>query len=354
MFPWQVMLFLMSSFANRQQQAVIEYLTIENQILRQHVPKKRLLLSNAQRIQLAEKAKAIGRKGLASTQTLFTPDTLLRWHLELCAEHHTHDNASNKLGRPALSDEMVNTILMMARNNRSWGYDRIVGACANLGIEISATSVRNLLAEHGLEPAPERGKSPTWPEFIKSHMDVLAAVDFTTIDIWSGGRLKTMYLLFFMEIATRRMHFAGMTEHPNEIWMQQIARNVTDCEDGFLKGKKVLILDRDTKFPKSFKDALKREGIEPVLTPPRSPNCNAYIERFFRSIKSECLRRMIFFGEAMLRNAITKYIKHYHEHRKHQGLSNLRITPPPDEPTVGKIVCDEDLGGLLKYYRRAA
>jgi len=348
------MVFLLSSFANRQQQTLIDYLLTEVKILRQHVPKKRLILTDPQRIMLAEKAVILGRKGLQSIQTLFSPDTLLRWHRELCAAHHTHDNTNDKLGRPTLSDETVKAVLKMARENRSWGYVRIVGALANVGIEISATSVRNILAKNGLEPAPDRGKSPSWSEFIKAHMDVLASVDFTTIDIWCGGKLKTMYLLFFMEVATRKVYFAGMTEHPTDEWMQQIARNVTDCEDGFLNGKKLLIMDRDTKFPQKFRDALVREGIKSLRTPPRSPNCNAHIERFFRSIKSECLRRMIFFNEKMLRNAIRKYLVHYHQHRNHQGIGNLRIMPPPDEPIKGKIVCDEELGVILKYYHRKA
>ena len=134
--------------------------------------------------------------------------------------NHTHDNASDKLGRPTKSVDAVNAVLAMARANRSWGYDRIVFALENVGIEISVSSVRNILSEHGIEPAPERGKSPSWSEFIGAHMDVLTSVDFTTIDIGCGGKLKTMYLLFFMEVATRKVHFAGMTANPNEAWMK--------------------------------------------------------------------------------------------------------------------------------------
>lgn len=159
------------------------------------------------------------------------------------------------------------TILRVAKENPAWGYDRIVGQCANLGIEVSATSIANLLRKHGLEPAPKRGKTPSWSEFIGAHKDVLASVDFTTIDSWSWFGIKTIYLLFFMEVGSRKVYFAGMTQHPNEAWMQSIAE----------------------------------VGIVPHRLPPRSPNCNAHIERFMRSIKSECLRKMIFFGEEMLR-----------------------------------------------------
>jgi putative transposase len=348
------LLFVLSSILNRQQQAAVDYLIAENKILRSRLPKNRLLLTNAERIQLAEKAKALGRKGLRSIQTLFTPDTLLRWHRELCARHHTHQHKSNHVGRPKLSDEVIQLVLKLAKENRTWGYDRIVGACSNLGISVSTSSVANILAEHGVEPSPERSKTSNWSEFIRSHRDALASVDFTTIDIWCGGKLKTIYLLFFMEVATRRIHFAGMTEHPNEAWVMQMFRNVTDYEDGFLNGKKVLLMDRDTKFSFAFREALKREGIEPIQTPPRSPNCNAHIERFFRSLKSECLRKMIFFGEDMLRNAVKKYVVHYHQHRNHQVIDNRQIEPPPDESIAGKIVCDEELGGILKYYHRKA
>ena len=163
-----------------------------------------------------------------------------------------------------------------------------------------------------------------------------------------------MYLLFFMEVATRKVHFAGMTANPNEAWMENVANEVTNPETGILSGKKILLLDRDTKFTASFHQKIKDAGIKPTKTPPQSPNCNAHIERFFRSIKSECLRRMIFYGDAMLLNDINKYLDHYHHYRNHQGIDNLRITPPPDEPIEGKIVCDQQLGGILKYYHRQA
>ncbi len=354
MKPWHLMLFLMTEFATRKQNAIIEYLLIENRVLRVRMGKKRLLLTNIERALLGAKAKLVGRKALHSITTLFTPDTLLRWHRQLCATAHDHSDKRSMTGRPPLSQEAEDTILEMARANPSWGYDRIVGACKNLGIALSATSVANILKEHGIEPAPDRKRTSTWSSFIKSHMDVLASVDFTTIDIWGIGGLKTYYLLFFMEVATRRVHFAGATKHPNEAWMAQVAKQVTDAERGFLHGKKVLLLDRDTKFTVSFRATLKQAGIEPTFTPPKSPNCNAHIERFFLSLKSECLSRLILFDESSLLVAIAKYIDHYHRHRNHQGRGNLRIEPPPDERITGEIVCEEELGGLLNYYHRKA
>jgi len=346
----------MTAFASREQQLRIDYLVTENAILPEKIGlKRRLLLSDSQRIRLADKAKAIGRTGLKSLQTLFTPDTLLRWHRELCAKHHDHSTKqASKLGRPELSDEVKEMVLRLAKENSSWGYDRIVGQCANLGFVVSATSVASLLDEHGIEPVPKRGKSPTWSEFLCSHMDVLAAVDFTTIDIWSLTGLKTYYLLFFMEISTRRVHFAGMTQHPNEEWMMEAANKLTNAETGFLRGKKILLLDRDTKFTLKFREHLKAAGTEPIRLPPKSPNCNAFIERFFRSIKTECLCKMIVFGEGSLRSTVERYVNYYHGHRNHQDLNNLRIAPTPEEPITGTIDCEHELGGLLKHYHRRA
>jgi hypothetical protein len=348
------MLFLMTGFATRKQNAIIEYLLVENRVLRVRTGKKRLLLTDIERALLGAKAKLVGRKTLRSITTLFTPDTLLRWHRQLCAASHDHTHKRSVTGRPPLSQEAEDLVLEMAKSNPGWGYDRIMGACKNLGVSIFATSVANILKEHGIEPAPDRKPTATWSSFIKSHMDVLASVDFTTINIWGIGGLKTYYLLFFMEVATRKVHFAGATMHPNDAWMEQVAKHVTDPDNGFLKGKKILLLDRDTKFTASFLSTLKQAGVEPTFTPPKSPNCNAHIERFFLSMKSECLSRLIFFGESTLLVAIAKYVDHYHRHRNHQGVGNLRIEPPPDEPLCGKIICKEEVGGLLNYYHRQA
>jgi putative transposase len=184
---------------------------------------------------------------------------------------------------------------------------------------------------------------------------VLAAIDFTTIEVWTKGGLVTYYLLFVMELKTRRVHFAGCTPNPNECWMKQIARNLTDAEDGFLNGKRYLLMDRDAKFCAAFREMLKDEDVQPLRLPPRSPNLNANLERYFRSLKSECLSRMIFFSENSLRRAINSFIRHYHEERNHQGLGN-KIIEPGDEvgQIVGKIACRERLGGLLRYYYRDA
>ena len=159
----------------------------------------------------------------------------------------------------------------MARENPSWGYDRIPGALANLGHQVSDQTVDNILKANGIEPAPERKRQTTWKTFLKSHWDMSAAVDSTTIEVWTIGGLVTPYLLFVMELASRRVHFAGCTPNPDNLWMMQIARSLTDAEDGFLEGKRYVLMDRDGKFFPAFQAILKTEGVDAVLLPAKSP-----------------------------------------------------------------------------------
>lgn len=158
-----------------------------------------------------------------------------------------------------------------------------------------------------------------------------------------------------MELKTRRVHFAGYTTSPHEAWVKQMARELTNHEDGFLNGKRYLIMDRDTKFCESFRSILSNEDVQPVRLPPRSPNMNAHLERFFGSLKSECLDRLILFGEKAMRNAVNQYLEHYHTERPHQGLGNDLIESTKQTFALhAKIETTERLGGLLRSYRRAA
>ncbi|HJN09786.1 MAG TPA: integrase core domain-containing protein [Pirellulaceae bacterium] len=353
--PWQLYVVILAGWIHRQQQEVIEYLRTENQVLKEKIGKKRILLNDDQRRRLATKGKILGRKRLEEVGTLFTPDTILRWHRMLVAKKYDYSERRQKVGRPVLSEEIVQLVLQIARDNPSWGYDRIAGALRNLDHSVSDQSVGNILKDHGIEPAPTRERSTSWSTFIKAHWDVLAAIDFTTIEVWTKGGLVTFYVLFVMELKSRRVNFAGSTVSPNEVWMKQIARNLTDCEDGFLNGKRYLLMDRDGKFCPAFKDFLENEGVNPVPLPPKSPNLNAHLERFFGSLKSECLRRIIFFGEQSLRKAVQEFVRHYHEERNHQGLEN-KIIDPGDEvgQVAGSIASHERLGGILRYYYRDA
>ncbi|MCH7689128.1 MAG: transposase [Planctomycetes bacterium] len=355
MHPWQLYFLILAGWVNRQQQTVIDYLRTENQVLREKLGKKRILLNDDQRRRLAVKGKFLGRKMLQEIGTIFTPDTILRWHRQLVARKWDYSGKRKSVGRPRLRPIIVDLILRIAKENPAWGYDRIQGALANVGYHISDSTVGNILKSHGIEPAPDRQRQTTWATFLKAHWDVLAAIDFTTIEIWTKRGLVTYYLLFVIELKTRRVCFAGCMPNPHERWMKQIARNLTDTEDGFLNGKRYVLMDRDGKFCQSFRDILKDEGAEPLLLPPRSPNLNAYIERFMKSLKSEALSRMIFFGEKSLRRAVTAFLEHYHAERNHQGLDNQLIEPGKEVGQVaGKIECRERLGGILRYYYREA
>jgi putative transposase len=353
---WQLLLAILAGWINRQQQEVIEYLRTENQILKEKLGKRRIVLTDDQRRRLALKGKVLGRKVLESIGTLFTPDTILRWHRLLVAKKwDTSDRGKKKPGRPPVADEIRTLVVRLASENPTWGYDRIQGALANLGHTLSDATVGNILKGHGIEPAPDRKRQTTWQTFLQAHWDVLAAIDFTTVEVWTKNGLVTFYLLFVLELATRRVHFAGSTTGPDEAWMKQVARNLTDAEDGFLNGKRYILMDRDAKFSTAYRGILEDAGVAPVRLPPRSPNLNAHLERFMRSLKEECVDRLIFFGESSLRQAVHQFLEHYHAERNHQGLGNRLIDAGAEVGRrAGAVHCRERLGGILRYYYRPA
>jgi putative transposase len=353
--PWQLLFFILTGWVNRRQQEVVEYLRTENQVLKESFGERRILLNDDQRRRLAVQGKVLGRKTLAAVATLVTPDTLLRWHRTLVAQKWNYSARHQKRGRPLVADEIRDLVVRLASENPSWGYNRIQGALANLGLTISDATVGNILKENGIEPAPVRKRRTTWKTFLRAHWDVLGAIDFTTIEVLSCKGLVTWYLLFVMELATRRVHFAGCTRNPDERWMKQVAQNLTAADEGFLVGKRYLLMDRDTKFSAAFRGMLGDAGTKPARLPPRSPNLNAQLERFWRSLREECLDRMIFFGEDMLRRAIHSYVRHYHGERNHQGLANRLIEPGEEVGQItGAVRCRERLGGVLRYYYHQA
>jgi putative transposase len=332
-----------------------EYLVTENRILRNQIT-GRVRLSDGERMTLAEIGHRLGKQALQEVATIVKPDTILAWHRKLVAQKFDGSQQRKGLGRPRVDPELEALVVRMARENRSWGYDRIVGALANLGYTISDQTVGNILKRHGLPPAPERKTTTTWKEFIRTHMDVLVATDFFTAEIWTTAGLVTYYVLFFIHLASRKVHVAGVTPHPNEQWMIQIARNVTMEEWGFLSSGHYLIHDRDGKYCPAFQDILEAAGVKRVPLPPRSPNLNAYAERWVRSVKEECLSRLILFGEASLCHALTQYVEHFHHERNHQGKANVLLFPAVSQDTdcASPIRCRERIGGLLKYYEREA
>ena len=242
----------------------------------------------------------------------------------------------------------------LATENRDWGYRRILGALGNLGYRIGRGTVANILEQHGIEPAPERKRKTTWKEFLTRHWELIVAADFFTVEVGTRQGLRRFVVLFVMELSTRKVEVAGIGPAPNGLWMRQIARNLTAGKDGIVNGKRYLIHDRDPLFTAEFLKKLADVGVQSVKLPPRSPNLNAYAERFVRTIKESCLDRMILFGESSLRKAISEFMAHYHRERNHQGLENRLIIASGLEGKQGAIRRSQILGGMLNHYYRQA
>jgi transposase InsO family protein len=205
-----------------------------------------------------------------------------------------------------------------------------------------------------MEPAPERERKTTWAEFLKTHWEVLGATDFFTVEVWTLRGLVRYHVLFVVRLSTRKVNIVGIVPEPDGDWMKQVGRNLTDCVDGFLPGCRYLIHDRSTLFTKEFMSILESGGVKSVSLPPRPPNLNAFAERFVRSVKSECLERMILIGEGSLRRAAAQYCEHYHGERNQHGLGNKITEPGFSSDAKGELPCRERLGGLLRYYYRDA
>jgi transposase InsO family protein len=316
-----------------------------------HVRRPRF--NDRQRRRLAVKARKLRFSRLKEIANLATPQTLLRWFRALVAQKYD-SSKKRRVGRPRTKNKIAELVVKMAMENQRWGYTRIRDALDNLGHEISRDTVANILRDHGIEPAPERGPHTTWADFLRRHCEVMAASDFFTVEIWSVKGIVRYQVLFVIRLATREVHIAGIAAEGDGSWMEQIARNLTDGFDGFLNGYEFFIHDRDPLFTASFKTILRDEGIKSVRLPKRSPNLNAYAERFVRSIKEECLDQMILFGEKSLRYAIKQYVEHYHRERNHQGLESRIIRPQFRDGRAGEVGCRSRLGGLLNFYCREA
>ena len=241
----------------------------------------------------------------------------------------------------------------MAGDNPRWGCTRIRGALHDLGHEIARSTIKRILLQNGFDPVRRKGMS--WKTFLKAHWGAIAATDFFSVEVITRSGLIRYFVLFVIDLKSRRVNIVGILPRPNGEWMKQIARNLTDCEDGFLNGSCHLIHDRDPLFTRSFRSILKSSGVETVKLPARSPNLNAYAERFVRSIKSECLSQIIPLGEEHLRRAVKQYTEHYHIDRNHQGLDNRLIEQRQGTVDMNALVeRRERLDGVLNYCERKA
>ena len=313
-------------------------------------------LTRGEKLTLAVLATALARltagpRGkLDEYLLLFKPDTLLKWHRELVRRKWTY-RRTKRGGRPTIPAEVEALVLQLARENPRWGHRRIQGELGKLGHAVSASAVRAALRRHRVPPAPQRRQAISWREFIESHTAQLLACDFFTVETVF---LQTLYALFFIEIGTRRVHFAGCTAHPTAAWVTQQARNLAWTLQDTDASPRFLIHDRDAKFPPTFDAVFAAEGIEIVRTPYRSPTANAYAERWVGSVRAECLDHLLIVNEAHLRHILAGYVAHYNRGRPHRGLDQR--TPIPHLPRVprGAVRRRDVLGGLIHEYDREA
>jgi transposase InsO family protein len=345
----QLVLMVLTGWLARREREVVVYLIEENRCLRRQLGNRRLRLSDADRRRLAARAYRVGRAALHEIATIATPDTLLWWHRQLIARKWTY---ARQAGRRDVMLEIRRLVVRMAEENPTWGYTRIQGALKNVGHRVGRSTIRRLLQRAGLPPVPHRPTS--WQTFLKAHWGVIAGADFFTTEVWTWRGLVTYYTIFIIDLASRRVHVLASTPYPNDLFMGQVTRTMTAADDGILVGHRVLICDRDRKWSPAVRQRLGDAGIRVVLTPVSAPNANAYAERFVRSIKEECLDRMIPLGARHFRHAVAEFVDHYHRERNHQGLGNALIAQTPTGATAGQVRRRPRLGGLLNYYARAA
>jgi Integrase core domain. len=341
------------AWIHREREAVVAYQAEEIRALREMLGGKRLRFTDVQRRRLALKSRPPSHAKLRELSSIVTPDTLTRWFRTYAgAKYDSHGKRSP--GRPPKPQQIRDLVVRLARENGSWGYTRIRDVMRHLGHEIGRTTVQRILDEDGIVPAPERRRHMPWSTFLKAHWGAIAAMDFFKVEVLSLRGPLRYAVLVAMDLQSRRVNIAGIVPEPYEDWMFQVLRNLIDGVDGFLVSHQYLIMDRDPVFTQEFRARLVRAGIEPIRLPSRSPNLNAFVERFNRSIQEECLDRVIPLGEAHLRKLVREYVAHYHEERPHQGLSG-RLVAPTTQPRIrGHLVRRQRLGGLLNHYYRDA
>ncbi len=304
------------------------------------------------RVLLAAASRALPRERWASF--LVTPQTLLRWHRTLVRRKWTFQKA-RKPGRPPIDPQTAALILRMARENARWGCVRICGELRKLGIRVGATTIRTLLRRHGLGPAPRR-TGPSWTQFLRAQAEGIVACDFFTVETI---RLKTLYVLFFIHLSTRRVVLAGVTANPDSAWVTQQARNATIDLDDRGVSIRFLLRDHDAKFTRSFDDVFCSQGGQVLRTPIRAPTANAYAERWVQTVRAECLDWTLVCGRRHLLRLLCAYVRHYNQQRPHRGLALAVPEPEAREqssPQVnpGEVRRHDVLGGLIHEYHEVA
>ena len=325
----------------------VELLVLRHQLEVLHRQVERPKLRPSDRALLAAAGRLLPparRHGL-----LVTPQTLLRWHRQLVRRRWTYPSA--RVGRPSIDATTRELVLRLARENPRWGYQRIAGELNRLGLRVSPSTVRRLLARAGLGPAPRRS-GPSWREFLRTQAASIVACDFFTVDT---ALLRRYYVLFFIELQTRRVHLAGITANPDSRWVTQQARNLS--LSGALDDARFLIRDRDSKFVAGFDEVFRTDGVKVIQTPFRSPQANGHAERLVRTARTECLDWLLVLGPRHLERVLRVYVDHYNTERPHRALGRtppLATQPPTPPPPHAAIERRDRRGGLLHEYHLAA
>ncbi|GAA0915231.1 integrase core domain-containing protein [Virgisporangium aurantiacum] len=326
----------------------VELLVLRHQVavLRRQV--HRPDLQPADRVVLAALSRLLPR---AQRSAFFiTPATLLRWHRQLLARHWTYPH--RPAGRPPVASEIRKLVLRLAAENPTWGHRRVQGELVGLGYQIATSTVWKILRQAGVDPAPRRS-GPTWGQFLTAQAHTILACDFFTVDTVF---LKRIYVLFFLELATRRVHVVGVTAHPTGAWVNQQARNLLMDLDDKAEDLRFLLRDRDSKFTTVFETVFTAAGIEVIRTPAQVPRANAHAERWVGTVRRECTDRILIANERHLSTVLGEYATHYNRHRPHRALAQRPPNPSPahNPPAKTKIQRRQILGGLINEYAQAA
>lgn len=319
----------------------IEYIKVENEILRSKLP-RRITTTPAEKRRLIKYGVPLGGQ-IKQVISIVGYSTFRRW----IADGVTGKNAP-KRGRPRkTTQEIIDLIIRMAKENHLWGYGKIMGELKKLGLlRFTRNTLKNILIQNGIDPSPKR-KEDSWDAFIKRHFETLWACDFFTKTIWTALGPRLFHVLFFINIRTRKVHIAGITEKPNKDWIVNTTKSVSFLFQD--PSKKLLIRDGDTKFPKEFDELFKTFNAKVKRIPYRSPNLNPYAEGFVGTIKRECLEHFFVFGEEHFKYLIREYVDHYNTKRPHSGMGNEPLDYKPRNNT-GRIKCESRLGGMIKHY----
>jgi putative transposase len=333
----------------------LEILVLRHQLdILERKQKRRITPNRAEKLFLAvltaRLKQAMNRPAsqLRDVIRILQPETVLSWHRELVRRKWTFKRKAQG-GRPRISKELEALIVRLARENSRWGYGKIEGELLKLGFTVSASTVRNVLNRHGILPAPVRYGSIGWRHLMRHYRQQLLACDFFTVEtIW----LQTLYVLFFIELGTRRVYLAGVTAHPDGWWVAQQARQIVWTLEEGGADVRILLHDNDSKFTAPFDTVFQAEGLHVIHTPFQAPNANSVAERWVRSVREECLDYLLILNQAHLQRVLNTFIGYYNTARPHQGLPQQSPIPRSLVHNSGPVQRREVLGGVIgDYYR---